>query len=225
MHVLSTREERAGRVRIPRWWPRSAVLAVVVASLLAVPLHAQEDPGARALWEIGAVGGVMDDRPEFTAGEGDPRLAHEGLVGGRLAVHLPSRFFLESEVLYAPMELVTEGAGGGTRIEQLKALLILGGAGYMIPTGSIVDFHVRSGLGGVRWHADSASEVDFIFNAGAGLRIEIAPTLGLRGDVRWHLAPSALATTRREVTPVSDARGEPLWLAEVSAGLSIYLGR
>ena len=95
----------------------------------------------------------------------------------------------------------------------------------MIPTGSIVDFHLRSGLGGVRWDAGSASEVDFIFNAGAGLRIEIAPALGLRGDARWHLAPSALATTRREVTPTSDARGEPLWLAELSAGLSIYLGR
>jgi hypothetical protein len=209
--------------------PPSILAGALLLALSAAPVHGQDGPGGLVedrsiFWEMGLVGGIVDDRPEFGFTAERASLAHEGLVGGRIAAHLPSRFFLESELIYTPMELVSND-GSGARIQRLDGLMALVGAGYVIPLSPSMGMHLRSGLGAVRWDPGSGSEVDFIFNAGTGLRLRISPHLGLRSDARWHLAPSAFATIRRDLTDGSDARGEPLWLGELSAGLSLYLGR
>lgn len=177
---------------------------------------------ARHGWELGAFSGVMDDRPEFEA-EGSVRIAHEGVVGGRLGRLFASGLFLESEVLYAPMELGFRGVAGTER-PQLDALFLTGAAGYRFVHGGGAELFLRAGSGGVAWKASPDDEVDFVFDGGGGLRLYLSDHVAVRGDGRLHVVPSALATTRRQVVPDPDAVGKVLWLPSVSAGLSVILG-
>lgn len=198
------------------------LIAVLVSLVVALDAAlAQESATAGPIWELSAFGGLLDDRPEFEPRE-EFQLAHQGLFGLRAAHRLRSGFFLEGEVLYAPMEF---GAlRGPDSPEKLAALFMSGGVGFNLPvTGRLRPF-ARAGGGIVRWDGGSADEYDFAFHFGNGVRILLTPGLALRTDVRLHFLPSALATTRRALRPDLRSAGEMLWMVGVNAGFSIFLG-
>lgn len=203
----------------------TAAILVALAGLQPGSALAQSPPGTTGgTWELGIFGGWMDDRPRFEPHEGEARLAPERLAGGRLGYHFASRFFLEGEAFYAPT-VMTLRADGGSRREELDPVFLTAGVGYNVPASSRLHLLLRLGGGVVRWDAGSEEEFDFLFSGGGGARIFLLPELALRTDARWHFAPSALATTRRSVSPGSDWVGNLLWLGEVTAGLSVFLGR
>lgn len=208
-----------GRQQRRIWIP-----AVVFASVAAFPAvgTAQVAQG-EGLWELGAFVGIMDDRPQFEANDGLFRIAHEGILGAHVGYSLPSSFFLEAEVAYAPLELGFRADGDRAR-HNLKAIFLVGRAGYNVVQSGDLRIFPTAGGGFVRWSAGDSDEIDFAFNGGVGGRYFIARGLSIRAGLALHFLPSALATTRRELRPDLTSPGVVLWLVEARGGVSFHLG-
>lgn len=198
----------------------SPILLTVTASS-ALAQEASDSP--HGPWELNVFAGVMDDRPEFEPGPVSFDLEHEGIAGGRMGYHFDSRIFLETDILYAPLELGHRAEGRRER-ERLQALFFAASAGYNFEPFSRTDLFVVVGLGGVSWNADPDGEVDFTFNGGGGFRYLFSRRFALRSELRWHVVPAALAATRRAIVPGENSPSEVAWLPELSAGLSVFLG-
>lgn len=196
------------------------MIAVLLCMTGTVALCAQ---GGLRGWELNAFGGIIDDRPDFSVEGADFELAHEGVIGFRVGHGLFSAFFLEGELLYAPMELAFDREPGRSHHE-LRALFFTGALGHDFQLLPRLQFFARVGMGGVRWNGPDSDEVDFAFDFGGGARYFIDPRIAVRADVRWHYLPSALGTVRRELRPELSTPAENLWLPELSGGLSVFFG-
>lgn len=202
----------------------SGLLVVVALAAWGSPARAQGQPAfGVGRWEVTAYGGLIDDRPDFTTGRADFRLIHEGLFGSQIAYRVDSRFSVQAGVFYSPIEARYTVAGERTRAN-LRAVFFSVGAGYAYPVSSRLQLYGSAGAGGVSWNAETGGEVDFAFDGGGGARYFLTPALALVADLRMHLMPSALATTRRELIPGVSAAGEVLWLPRIALGLSVFFG-
>lgn len=211
-----------------RWLPTVVLLAASTLFIAVRPAAAQM-PGAyggRGL-TVGAFSGVMDDRPNFQPSGRAFRLAHEGILGGRLGYGFRSGFFLEGEVLYSPMEIAYRATDPATELTErrnLEALFLTVGAGYGAFVSPRLQLFVRGGAGGVHWNAGSAGEMDVTLSIGGGARYFIARGLAVRTDLRMHAVPSALRDVRAGLRPDVASGNERLWLPQLSAGFALYPG-
>lgn len=174
-------------------------------------------------WEIGLFSGIGDDRPEFETDAVRFAVAHEGLLGVRLARHLRAGPFLEGQLVYLPMELAFDGEDGRERHE-LRALLFSAGPGVALRPLDRLQLLARAGLGGVRWNGRGAAEIDVAVDLGLGIRVFIAPDIAVRTEARWGFVPSALKAVRSQMKPDLGPSTEGLWLLQLSGGISFFLG-
>lgn len=209
--------------------PTLALLLLIVSAGEPAPVRAQApdgqgETGDGGWWEIGGFGGLTDDRPEFEIEGGEMRISHSPSAGARVGYVFPSGLSLQADVVYTPVDLRVRSSPSAF-LEPLDAVLVSGSLGYDLEATPWLHLFGRAGPGAVRWNPSTGGETDLLVHFGGGGRLLPLPWLAVRGDMRWHYSPSALESTRRGLRPDLEATREVLWLPELTAGLSVLLGR
>ncbi|HEY7697421.1 MAG TPA: hypothetical protein VIE88_03355 [Vicinamibacteria bacterium] len=159
--------------------------------------------------------------PDVTV-RGETSLGSSALFGARYSRHLKDRLAVEADLAIAPThdldlggEICLEGFGcfgegledarrrGGELAERfgrslgrrgITAWHYGGGLAYELADGDVRPF-VLVGAGGVTW--DGASDTDFVFRFGAGLKA-LFGNVGFRVDVTDHLVVDHFLTGKNE---------------------------
>lgn len=172
-------------------------------------------------WEISPSIGQLNDFPtEWNPDPVEDQLRRDALQALRGGYTWPSRFFLQGEAVNGL--LVVRNAAGARRNLNVFTLGVAGG--YNVRLLRMLEVFPVLGAGYSLLNPDGAEgEWSFQLNAGVGARVFFTPKIAVRGDLRIHRIRDPLQVFR--ASPEAVAPVEDLYLGELAAGISWFLGR